>query len=76
MEERRLRTDDSPQGRSFEALMATAFLAHPVRRPIIGWRNDLEQLTADDARNWYQQWYRPEHATMVVVGNVNAQAVF
>jgi len=76
MEERRLRTDDSPQGRSFEALMATAFWAHPVRRPIIGWRNDLEQLTADDARNWYQQWYRPEYATMVVVGNVNAQAVF
>jgi zinc protease len=76
MEERRLRTDDSPQGRSFEALMATAFIAHPMRRPIIGWMNDLEQLTTDDARQFYAQWYRPKHATMVVVGDVQAQAVF
>ncbi|MGA1272581.1 MAG: M16 family metallopeptidase [Burkholderiaceae bacterium] len=76
MEERRLRTDDSPQGRSFEALMATAFTAHPIRRPIIGWMNDLEQLTANDARDWYAQWYRPQYATLVVVGNVSAQAVF
>lgn len=76
MEERRLRTDDSPQGRSFEALMATAFMAHPIRRPIIGWMSDLEQLTANDARDWYAQWYRPQYATLVVVGNVNAQAVF
>jgi zinc protease len=76
MEERRLRTDDSPQGRSFEALMATAFTAHPIRRPIIGWMSDLEQLTANDARGWYAQWYRPQYATLVVVGNVNAQAVF
>jgi zinc protease len=76
MEERRLRTDDSPQGRSFEALMATAFIAHPMRRPIIGWMNDLEQLTTDDARQFYAQWYKPEHATMVVVGDVQAQAVF
>ena len=76
MEERRLRTDDSPQGRSFEALMATAFQAHPIRRPIIGWMNDLEELTANDARDWYARWYRPQHATMVVVGSVNALEVF
>ena len=76
MEERRLRTDDSPQGRSFEALMSTAFTAHPIRRPIIGWMSDLEQLTAKDAQDWYAQWYRPQYATLVVVGNVNAQAVF
>ncbi|MEW6253865.1 MAG: pitrilysin family protein, partial [Planctomycetota bacterium] len=45
MEERRLRTDDQPQAVVYERLMATAYQAHPYRRPIIGWMNDLEHMT-------------------------------
>ncbi|MEY4083160.1 MAG: hypothetical protein RL483_529, partial [Pseudomonadota bacterium] len=76
MEERRLRTDDSPSGLAYEALMAQAFLASPVRAPIIGWMSDLESLTAQDARDWYAQWYAPNNATVIVAGDVQAQAVF
>ncbi|MEY4591198.1 MAG: hypothetical protein RIR18_93 [Pseudomonadota bacterium] len=76
MEERRMRTDDNPQATLFEQLNAVAFQAHPYRRPIIGWMNDLEAMTAADAKRWYQDWYIPNNATLVVVGDVNPAEVF
>ena len=76
MEERRMRTDDHPQSKLFEQMNAVAFQAHPYRRPIIGWMSDLENMTAADARAWYDQWYVPNNAYMVVVGDVDHQAVF
>jgi len=76
MEERRLRTDDQPQSLLFEATNAAAFQAHPYRRPIIGWMNDLENMTVADARDWYDQWYVPNNAYVVVVGDVDHDAVF
>ncbi len=76
MEERRLRTEDQPQSLLFEQLTATAFQAHPYRVPIIGWMNDLENLAPADARSWYDNWYAPNNATVVVVGDVDHQAVF
>lgn len=75
MEERRMRTDDNPQAVLYERLMAAAYQAHPYRRPIIGWMNDLEHMTAQDARDWYARWYAPNNATLVVAGDVNADAV-
>jgi len=76
MEERRMRTDDEPHALLSEQLMAIAFQEHPYHHPIIGWMNDLKTLTAADARNWYQRWYTPNNATLVVAGDVNAQDVF
>ena len=76
MEERRLRTEDQPQSLLFEQLTATAFQVHPYRVPIIGWMNDLENLAPADARSWYDNWYAPNNATVVVVGDVDHQAVF
>jgi zinc protease len=76
MEERRLRTDDNPQSRVYEAMNAAAFTAHPYRRPIIGWMDDLEHMTWQDARDWYRSWYAPNNAYVVVVGDVDHQAVF
>jgi zinc protease len=76
MEERRLRTEDRPEGLVHETLMATAYQAHPYRRPIIGWMQDLMNMTADDARAWYQRWYTPNNAYVVVVGDVNKDEVF
>ena len=75
-EERRLRTDDKPRSLVVEQLMATAFQAHPYRRPIIGWMSDLDNMTAQDARDWYQRWYVPNNATLVVVGDVDHRDVF
>src|SRR5690606_3061665 len=67
-EERRLRTDDQPRALVYEQLMATAFKAHPYRRPVIGWMPDLETMQPEDAREWYRRWYTPTNAYLVVVG--------
>ena len=75
MEERRWRTEDKPQSRVNEQFQSTAFKAHPYARPVVGWMNDLENMTAADAREWYNNWYAPNNATLVVVGDVNAAEV-
>ncbi|MEN9315955.1 MAG: hypothetical protein RIS35_2348 [Pseudomonadota bacterium] len=76
MEERRLRTEDQAKALAFEQLMATAFIASPTRAPVIGWMNDLESMTVDDARDWYQRWYAPNNAVLVVAGDVAPDEVF
>lgn len=76
MEERRWRTDDKPQSQVNEAFQGTAYRAHPYARPVIGFMNDLENMTVEDAREWYSNWYAPNNATLVVVGDVKAQEVF
>ncbi|MBU1645392.1 MAG: insulinase family protein [Gammaproteobacteria bacterium] len=76
MEERRMRTEDNPQSLVYEALNATAFQAHPYRRPIIGWMDDLEHMNWKDAQDWYRTWYTPSNAYLVVVGDVDHRAVF
>jgi len=76
MEERRLRTDDNPQALLHEKLNSVAFQAHPYRRPVVGWMNDLENMTYLDARDWYHRWYAPNNATLVVVGDVDHAALF
>jgi zinc protease len=55
---------------------AVAFQAHPYRRPIIGWMNDLETMTAADAKAWYDTWYVPNNAFVVIVGDVDHKDVF
>ena len=75
MEERRLRTEDRAQALVYEQLMATAFVASPVRTPVVGWMNDLEQMTWEDARDWYQAWYAPDNAVVIVVGDVDPAEV-
>ena len=74
-EERRWRTDDNPQGKVSEQFNALAYRAHPYGRSVIGHMNDIENMTADDAREWYQTWYAPNNATVVIVGDVEAEAV-
>ncbi len=76
MEERRLRTDDQPQALLFEQMSAVALQAHPYRVPIIGWMNDLLSMTVQDARDWYERWYVPNNAFVVVVGDVEHKEVF
>ncbi len=76
MEERRMRTEDKPGSLTYEQFKATAFQSSPYQQPIIGWMNDLENLTVADLRSWYRQWYAPNNATVIVVGDVNPDEVF
>lgn len=75
MEERRMRTEDSAQAKLYEALMATAYQTHPYRHPVIGWMDDLKNMTVADARRWYETWYSPNNATLVVAGDVDPAQV-
>ena len=74
-EERRMRTEDQPQALVYENMMSVTFQASPYRRPVIGWMNDIENMTVDDARDWYRRWYVPNNATLVVVGDVSVNQV-
>ncbi len=76
MEERRMRTEDNPQAKLYEALMATAYQTHPYRHPVIGWMDDLKSMKVEDARRWYDSWYTPNNATLVVAGDVDPAQVF
>lgn len=75
MEERRWRTEDKPQSKVNEQFQAIAFRAHPYARPVVGHMNDLENMVAADAREWYKNWYTPNNAIVVVVGDVKAAEV-
>lgn len=76
MEERRMRTEDKPQALTYEQFNATAYVNSPYQAPIIGWMNDLENMKIDDLAEWYKAWYAPNNATLVVVGDVDANEVF
>ncbi|GJM04711.1 MAG: zinc protease [marine bacterium B5-7] len=75
-EERRWRTEDKPQSYLYEVAMATAFQTSPYRFPVIGWMQDLDNMTIEDLSAWYQKWYAPNNATLVVAGDVNPEEVF
>lgn len=74
-EERRMRTDDNPQALTFERFLATAHLTSPYHHPVIGWMSDLRQMQPEDARRWYQTYYAPNNATLVIVGDTTMTAV-
>ncbi len=75
-EERRMRTEDNPQAKMAEQFAAMAYTSSPYRNPIIGWPSDIAAYTATDLQAWYQRWYAPNNATLVVVGDVKTDEVF
>ena len=76
MEERRWRTDDKPQAQVNEHFNSAAFRTHPYGRPVVGWMSDLENMRVEDTREWYNHWYAPNNAVLVVVGDVKADEVY
>ncbi|TKB35003.1 MAG: insulinase family protein, partial [Nitrospira sp.] len=74
-EERRLRSEDDPQGALVEALFAQAYLSHPYHWPVIGWFGDLDAMTLDDLQRHYDTYYSPNNATLVVVGDIKADSL-
>jgi predicted Zn-dependent peptidase len=75
LEERRLRSENSPVGRMLEALLDTAFEVHPYRRPVIGYPEDLASLTRQNVQDFFDAYYVPNNLTVAVVGDVNPTEV-
>ncbi len=69
LEERRLRLEDSPGGLAFETLTALAWQAHPYRWPVIGWRADVEAVTVEACRAFFDTYYSANNISLVVVGD-------
>ncbi len=74
-EERRSRTEDRPISRLYESFRATAYQTSPYQHPIIGWMSDIQNYRLGYLQNWYQRWYAPNNASVVVVGDVEPDAV-
>ncbi|MCB2099908.1 MAG: insulinase family protein [Rhodobacterales bacterium] len=72
LEERRQRTDNRPSGILAEHVDAALFLNHPYRRPVIGWEHEIRGLTIPDIKAFYDHWYQPENAILVVAGDITA----
>jgi len=71
LEERRMRTEDDPSSFMQESALAAAFEAHPYQWPVIGWFNDIESITLEEFRGYYNRFYQPNNCTVVVVGDLD-----
>ena len=75
LEERRMRIDNDPQAQLDEAVLATLFMNQPYRIPVIGWMQEMQQLNRVDAKAFYDRYYAPNNAVLIVAGDVEAEAV-
>jgi predicted Zn-dependent peptidase len=71
LEERRLRTDNSPIGQMIEAFLDTAYTVHPYQRPVIGYDEDIRNLTREDIQQFFETHYVPSKLTAAIVGDVD-----
>jgi zinc protease len=71
-EERRLRTEDKPVSALGEVAGAVAYMVHPYRRPVIGWMEDIQNLTRQDLVDHYKLYYAPNNAFIVMTGDFSA----
>ncbi|KFC75322.1 putative Zn-dependent protease [Bosea sp. LC85] len=75
LEERRMRVDADPAAQLGEEFSSALFVHHPYGTPIIGWEHEIEGLTRDDAFTYYQRFYTPENAILVVAGDTDLDEV-
>lgn len=73
MEERRLRTESQPIGRLVEQFIATSFTAHPYSQPVVGHMSDLQTISREDARAYFEKHYVPQNMTIAIVGDIEPQ---
>ena len=73
LEERRMRTDADPGEILDEAMGAAVYTSHPYGKPVIGWEHEIESLDRSDAFNYYEHFYTPENAILVVAGDVEPE---
>ena len=75
LEERRMRTDNSPIGKMVEMFLDTAFEEHPYRRPVIGYARDLRAATRQNIQDFFEDYYGPNNLTIGIVGDVDPKEV-
>lgn len=75
LEERRLRTDNSPIGKMVEVFLGEAFDVHPYLQPVIGYEDDLRNLTRQNVQDFFDTYYGPSNLTIAIVGDVDPKEV-
>jgi predicted Zn-dependent peptidase len=75
MEERRQRSESDPDGKLLERYLASAFIAHPYRRPVIGWPSDLRFLDMAYMRKFFEKTHAPKNTVIAVVGDIRPSEV-
>ena len=75
-EERRLRTEDNPNAMLYERFYANSYLSSGYHHPIIGWMEDINQITLAELKQWYRRWYAPNNTVIVIAGDVVADEVY
>nr|WP_321483708.1 insulinase family protein [uncultured Cohaesibacter sp.] len=75
LEERAMRVDSNPSALLSESLDAALYRNHPYGIPVIGWEHEMEQLNRQDAINWYNEYYTPNNAILIVAGDVSEDEV-
>ncbi len=75
LEEQNSRVANSPAAKLGEDVQAALYLNHPYGRPVIGWRHEIEKLDRKDAIDFYNKWYTPNNAVLIVAGDVDADEV-
>src|SRR5215471_15133746 len=75
LEERRSRTENNPSAILSEQMSAALYQNHPYRIPIIGWMHEMAKLSREDALAFYQRFYAPNNAIVVVAGDVSPEDV-
>ena len=75
IEERRSRIDNSPSAILSEQLGAALYQSHPYGIPVIGWMHEMEKLSRQDALDYYEKYYAPNNAILIVAGDVNPDEV-
>ena len=74
MEERRLRTDDNPRSLAFERFKWIAYPTSHYRQPVIGYMKNLQNIQLEDVKKWYRDWYTPNNAILIIVGDVDSES--
>lgn len=75
LEEWRSRYVDNPDGYAMGHYLTSAFPLSPYRQPVLGWPDDIKSLTTQTLKEWYHQWYHPNNATLVIVGDIQPDQV-
>ena len=75
LEEFNMRVANNPDARLSEQIMAALYLNHPYGRPVIGWRQEIEKLSREDALAFYKRFYAPNNATLVIAGDVDVNEI-
>ena len=71
MEERKQRVESEPEGQLYEQFMAAAYIAHPYRRPILGWPSDMTFLNLEYTEAFFKRYHAPNNTVIAVVGDIH-----